>query len=224
MSYYLHPFKVFISYPDEDKHFAAFLKTLLELMGVNAYLAVHNKEPGKELWDKLSKEIDESDYMVVLYTSYAPYSEWMEKEIDIARTFKRRIITINEESAALPSELRGECKEYIKFQRTDPIKTLLDAGIGIWNVRHETPHVFFLTTGDRNNPKGDRLILIPKLGTAFVMGTVTDDLVKKGRIQATPLHWIGDQYRIQVDESVWAKLLGFQYIRREPTLQELGLE
>jgi len=36
MSYYLHPFKVFISYPDEDIGFASNLKILLELMGVSA--------------------------------------------------------------------------------------------------------------------------------------------------------------------------------------------
>jgi hypothetical protein len=224
MSYYLHPFRVYITYPDEDLSFAESLKTLLELMGVSVYLAEHHKRPGKELWDKFAREIDGSDCIAVLYTSYAPRSEWIRKEIDMARTLKRTMIAISEENAVLPFELRGECKEYMKFLRTDPIRTLLDVGIGIWNLRKETPHAFFLTLGDRNNPVGDRLILIPKLGKAFVMGSVTDDLVRKGRIQATPLPWIGQSYGAQVNESTWATLLGFEYIRREPTLQELGLE
>lgn len=224
ISYYLHPFKVFISYPNEDINFASSLKTLLELMGINTYLAEHDKNPGKELWDKFSKEIDDSDCVVVLYTSYAVDSKWVEKEIAIARTLKRRMIAVYEEGISLPSELKGECKEYVKFERNNLVETLLKIGFGIWNLRNETPHVYFLTSGDRYNPIGDRLILIPKIGKAFVMGTMTDDLVRKGRIRSTILHEVGSLYRYTVSEMVWARLLGFTYEKKEPTLHELGLE
>lgn len=224
MSYYLHPFRVFISYPNEDLGFAERLETLLNLMGVDTYLAEHDKEPGKELWDKFSKEIDDSDCVVVLFTSYAVNSKWVKKEIAIARTLKRKMIAVKEEGIPLPSELRGECREYVNLDRSDLIKTLLDIGIGICNIRDATPHVFFLTSGTRNNPTGNRLILIPKLDKAFVMGTVTDDLVIKGKIRSTPLHDVGRFYAYKVNERVWASLLGFDYERREPTLRELGLE
>jgi len=224
MSYYLHPFKVFISYPNEDLEFATRLKTLFNLMGIDAYLAEHDKEPGKELWDKFSEEIDDSDCVVVVYDSYAVDSEWVKKEISIARTLKRQIIAISEKGIPLPSELRGECKEYIDFDRSDVNKTLLNVGIGVWNLRNATPHAFFLTSGTRYNPIGDRLILIPNVGKAFFMGSLTDNLVIKGKLRSTPLHWVGQFYPYQVSAQVWARLLGFECERREPTLHELGVE
>jgi len=224
MAYYFIPFKVFISYPDEDLWFATNISVLLYLMEVNAYLAEHHKQPGRELWNKFRKKIDDADCVIVLYTSHAVNSEWVKKEIHIARTLNKMMIAIKEEGIDVPAELRGECKEYVDFNRKDWCKTLLDVGIGVRNLRDATPHAFFLQTGSRYNPTGDRLILIPRLKKAFIMGTVTDDLVKKAKIRCTSLPGVGQLYRYNVSPKIWSILLGFQYMGREPTLEELGVE
>lgn len=220
----LTPFKVFISYPDEDKQYATGLKAFLELMMIDAYMAEHDKRAGDRLPDKIYPEIENSDCVVVLYTTNATRSEWMKREIITAKNLKRVVIPVVETGVTLDPLLADADVERITFSRDKPCGTTYKICFNILKRRESTPHVIFLTQGDRYNPASNRLILMPATGKAYYMGKITDSLVKKGTLRFTCLSGVENTFRQTMNSKVWAYLMGYELVPEEPTLEELGIQ
>ena len=219
---YLHPFRVFISYPEKDEWFMGRIYNLLTLMEIEVLVSEHAKRGGDELWNKIQSHIDISDCVLVLYTTNAPMSKWVHREISIAKTLGKVLIPVWEKHVDLPEPLRGEEKEWIEFRRENPIVMLEEIGFHLADRRSRTPHAYFLTEGSRYKPAMKRLVLIPATGKAYWMGKQTNELVAEGKIQFTSCPEIGRILGRSLTEDLWAFILGFNVIKEYPTLKELG--
>lgn len=192
-------------------------------MGIEDVVSEHVKRAGDEMWNKIQGDIDTTDCVLVLYTINAPTSEWVTREINIAKTLGKTLIPVWEKQVELPTPLKGEEKEWIEFRRHEPIDILQEIGFNLLSRRLRTPHVYFLTEGDRYRPASIRFVVVPALGTAFHMGNHTDELVREGKIRFTCFPEVGSSLQRPFTEDMWANILGFNVVRAEPTLKELGL-
>ena len=209
------PFKIFISYPDDDVGFVGKIQFFLERMNIECLIAEHKKAAGEELWDKFNTMIKQATRVLVLYTQYAPQSKWMQREIHMARTHEKKFIPVKEETVALPSLLKGEDKEYIPFRRNDPLATLMEICDDVYEIRLRTPHVVIFTRNGR--PTGQRLLTFLKTGRAYWMNDFWDQQVKRGRIQATEI-----EVPYNLDQSMWAWVFGLELVVQSPEPEELG--
>ena len=215
------PYSVFISYPDEDKYYKNVIYNLLVLMDIECLVAEHQKNAGEELWDKISSMIKYSTRVLLLYTSYAPNSEWMKREIAIARTLRKKFIPVKENDVVLPSPVRGEDREYIPFKREDFVYTLQRICQQIYDYREKTPHVFrFVAEDEREFDR--RLFVIPWAKKAYWGNTSVDTLVEKGTIPLSTITFSGKSRNIR-DIATWASMRGLTFVNREPKPNELGL-
>lgn len=214
------PFSVFISFPDEDEWYMERIRCLLKLMDIECLVAKHVKQAGEELWDKISKMINASTCVMVLYTHCAPASKWVEREIHIARTYKKKFIPIKEEGVQLPTPLRGEEREYILFRRNEPIVMLEEIGHNLYYRRLKTPHAIYFTR--RNKRTNQRLIVVLKTRKAYYMGDYTDALVRTGKVQYSYVELPRHPY--DCEQSTWTDMFGLELVRREPKPEELGFE
>ena len=215
------PYSVFISYPDEDKYHKDVIYNVLVLMDIECLVAEHQKNAGEELWDKISSMINFSTRVLLLYTCYAPNSEWMRREIAIARTFQKRFIPVKENGVALPAPVRGEDREHIPFKREDFVYTLQRICQQVYDYRDKTPHVFrFVAEDGREFDR--RLFVIPWKKKAFWNNAYVDRLVEKGTIPMSTIAFTGKS-RNSRDIATWASMQGLTFVNREPKPNELGL-
>lgn len=211
------PYSVFISYPDEDKYYKDVVRTFLRLMDVTCNVAEHQRKAGEELWDKISAMINSSTRVLLIYTRSAPNSDWIRREIAIARTFRKKFIPVKEEDVELPAPVRGEDREYVSFKRNDFIFTLGEICCQVYNYRNRTPHVFHFTT--RGRDMGKKLIVTPWTNQAYWTDAYVDSLVEKGVVQITKIdftRWLPDTF------STWPGMQGLEIVNRPPRPEELG--
>jgi len=110
--------QVFISHSMKNIELVNQAKKLLEQKGLNAYVAVSEPQPGEKLHDKIIQNIKESSFFLLLYTKDAAASPWVNHEIGIAVSLKKKIIPIIEEGVQLPAILGGI--EYVKMDTISP--------------------------------------------------------------------------------------------------------
>ena len=211
------PYSVFISYPDENEYHKDVILAFLNFMDVTCYVAKHQKEAGEELWDKISSEIKASTRILLLYTHFATSSKWIEREIAIARTFKKRFIPVKEEDVELPDPVRGEDREYIPFKKDDFISTLVRICHQVYDYRDRTPHVFRFT--NRGRSTGMKLIVTPWTNQAFWTDAYVDSLVERGVVQESKIDFIGWS---RATFSTWPAMQGLELLGRPARPDDLG--
>lgn len=115
-------YKVFISHSTRDIGIVYQLKELLELYGIEAYVAELYPEPGQRLSDKISHAIEGSDCVLALLSKDGIRSEWVHHEIGYAKGKGKFILPLVEEGV----EVKGfpQDLEYILFNREDPLPAL----------------------------------------------------------------------------------------------------
>lgn len=215
------PYSVFISFPDEDKYYKDTLLNFLACMDIDCFVAEHQKSAGEELWDKISSMIKVSTRVLLLYTRHSPNSEWMRREITIARTFQKRFIPVRENGVELPAAVRGEDREYIPFKRDDFAYTLQIICQQVYDYRDRTPHVFRFITEDEQE-FGRRLFVIPWAKKAYWTNGSVDRLVEKGEIPISTIVFTGRSRNLRHIE-IWALTHDLAFINRAPKPDELGL-
>jgi tetratricopeptide (TPR) repeat protein len=97
--------------------------------GINLYIAENDKQPGRDLNEKIEKELKDCDCVWALLTPKGNSSAFVQNEIGAAHKIKRRIIPMLEEGEALQGMLGG-LTEYVRFNRSghiSPIENILDA-------------------------------------------------------------------------------------------------
>ena len=73
--------KVFISHSTRDFQIVTILKKYLESKGIQAYIAEHDFNPGQPLSQKIIKNLNNSDYFLVVYTYNGKESDFVNQEI-----------------------------------------------------------------------------------------------------------------------------------------------
>lgn len=75
--------KVFISHSTQDFQIVEGLRRYLESCGIRVYIAERDTRPGKPLSQKIERNIDNSDYFLVVYTENGKKSEFVQQEIGL---------------------------------------------------------------------------------------------------------------------------------------------
>lgn len=76
--------KIFISHAHEDRAIAGILKTCLESLGYQAFVAHDDITPSKQWMDEIINAMNECGVFVVIVSSYSNKSQWVNQEIGYA--------------------------------------------------------------------------------------------------------------------------------------------
>lgn len=112
--------EIFLSHNTRDREWCEWLKASAGEMGISAYLAEHDLQPGKNLAAKVTAAIDRSQAVVVLLSDNSISAPYVNQEIGYALRAEKLIIplvapTIRAEQLAM---LQGV--EYIPFDFANP--------------------------------------------------------------------------------------------------------
>ena len=116
--------RVFISHSEKDNVFVEHIRRLLFLIDVDCLIAERKPRAGKELWDKIQRMIEDSYFVIPILTVNGIESDWVQKEITIAKTLKKKFIPVVDRviKENLPDPLKG--KEFIPYETDALIDTL----------------------------------------------------------------------------------------------------
>lgn len=116
--------RVFISHSQEDNWFVEHLHRMIYFLDIETFVAEYKEEAGTELWDKIQRMIEKSYVVIVLLTINGVKSEWVKREVTMAKTLDKKFIPIVESGVKdeIPIPLRG--LEYIQFLKENPIETI----------------------------------------------------------------------------------------------------
>jgi hypothetical protein len=123
---------------------------------------------------------------------------------------------VKEENVELPNVVKGEDREYIKFERNDFVHTLSETSWQVYDYRNRTPHVFHFTQNGQST--GKKQIVTPWNNLAYWTDSNVDRLVEKKTVQMTEI-----DFAIFAVEafSHWPLMNGLTLINRPPTPDEL---
>src|SRR5579875_1493948 len=82
-------FTCFISYASEDQHFVEVLYQNLQQRGVRCWFAPMNLRPGDKFPEKITEAIQHHDKLLLVLSKHALASDWVKKEVEIARNKER---------------------------------------------------------------------------------------------------------------------------------------
>lgn len=116
--------RIFISHSEEDKVFVEHIRRLLVLIDVECSIAEYEPKAGAELWDKVQRMIEDSYFVLVILTVDGMKSDWVQREITIAKTLKKKFIPVVDGilKTNLPDPLKG--REYITYDAGNMLDTL----------------------------------------------------------------------------------------------------
>ena len=89
------PIEIFISYSNKDKVLAGEIKTQLEVMGFNVFLAHEDIEPNTEWQIEIIKNLKKCDVFIPLISENFEESDWTDQETGIAFGLDKYIIPIS---------------------------------------------------------------------------------------------------------------------------------
>ncbi len=112
--------KIFLSHSTRDREWCEWLKASAEELNIRAYLAEHDVRPGTSLAEKVTREIDDSDAVIVLITDSSVTAPYVQQEIGYAVRAKKVVIPLVQ--PGIPVEHLGMLQgvEYIPFDFTAP--------------------------------------------------------------------------------------------------------
>ena len=120
-------FKIFISHSNADKDSVLLTKLIDSLapIGVEGYFAESDVDAGSRLWDKIEREILQSDAFLVLWTRAASRSPDVREEIGIAIGAKKKIlIPVVEKKVRVVGSIKAREVEWIPLDLANPEKCL----------------------------------------------------------------------------------------------------
>jgi hypothetical protein len=113
--------RLFISLKQpEDLKLAKILARLAERAGFEPYLAIHNSQPGVDIWTRIEPELQASASALVLWTRHTIWGEGVQKEIELCRKHGIQDVLLIQEDMDLPEPYRGTGVEYRRFDPDDP--------------------------------------------------------------------------------------------------------
>lgn len=113
--------QVFISHKDrEDTDIGRHLSHFLRKLGFIGYLSEDDRRPGIDLWKKkIPSAIESSVAIIILWTAIAAQNpENIYREIDIAKSFSKKLLMVREKDVLVPSDFpKDKDIEYFPVQR-----------------------------------------------------------------------------------------------------------
>ncbi len=113
--------KAFISHSTRDMTIVEEFRKSIESLGIQAYLAVYDIQPGKDLWKKIETNIKNSHVLIAILTQEGAKSEIVNQEMAIAKANKILVVPIVEEGNDPKGLLRA--LEYIILDKNHLDKT-----------------------------------------------------------------------------------------------------
>ena len=96
---------VFLSHSHRDRQVATLLQKVLETNGARTYLDQDKIQAGDKLPARISKGIESSDTLLLVWSASASTSKWVRREWELARQFSKKIVPYLLDATALPSAL-----------------------------------------------------------------------------------------------------------------------
>jgi hypothetical protein len=117
--------RVFISHSEKDNKFVEYVHSACFLLDVECLVAEYRQQAGTELWDKVQSMIEKSYVVIPILTISGVESEWVQKEITMAKTLGKKFIPIVQAVVKenIPDVLKG--KEYIPYNDSDTTETVM---------------------------------------------------------------------------------------------------
>lgn len=127
--------RVFISHSEADSKFVQHLHTICFLLEIECLVAEYKQEAGTELWDKIQNMVERSFVVIPILTVNGVKSEWVQKEITMAKTLDRKFIPVVQELVKndIPDVIKG--KEYVPYNVNDQAETLLKIALQLKEMK-----------------------------------------------------------------------------------------
>lgn len=94
-------------------------------LSINVYVAEWSVQPGQPLPEKVARNIDASDCILVILTQGGMRSEWVNQEVGYAKKAGKAIVPIVEEGVEVKGFLQG--LEHVPFHRNNVNKAVVKA-------------------------------------------------------------------------------------------------
>ena len=118
-------YKVFISHCTADSVRVEQLRALFSAAGIQAYVCSNDVQPGRQLSEKLQREIQSSNAVLVIYTSAASSSAYVQQEIGFALRCKKLVVPFVDEASADNVDLAMLAGiEQVRFDPADPLPAI----------------------------------------------------------------------------------------------------
>jgi len=116
--------RIFISHSEKDENFVEHIRRLSHLIDVECLIAEYKPEAGRDLWEKIQYMIEQSYYVIPILTVNGVESDWVQREITMAKTLDKKFIPVVEEIVKdkVPDPLKG--KEFIPYDKDNILETL----------------------------------------------------------------------------------------------------
>lgn len=119
------PYKVFLSHSSFDKQLVNRLSLMMNLYGIDVYLAEYDLRPFQFLSDKVTSNINDSDCVIVFLTANGLVSNYVQNEIGIAIGYSKLIIPIVQKGTN-PADLAVlQGREYFEYDPYYPDDVLI---------------------------------------------------------------------------------------------------
>jgi hypothetical protein len=127
--------KVFISHSEKDNKFVEYLHATCYLLDVECLIAEYKQEAGTELWEKIQNMIEKSYLVIPILTVDGVESDWVQKEITIAKTLGKKFIPVVQSIAKdnIPDVLKG--KEYVPYNESDLTETIIKISLQLKDMK-----------------------------------------------------------------------------------------
>ncbi len=106
-------YKVFISHSVRDIRYVELLEVILKRYNIETYIAERDEQYGGILSQKIKRNIENSDAVLVLWTRNSKHSAYVNQEIGYAEKCSKRIVPLVEEGVTPAGFLEG--REYASF-------------------------------------------------------------------------------------------------------------
>jgi nucleoside 2-deoxyribosyltransferase len=111
---------IFFSHSNRDRKWCEWLAADADAIGVTAYLAEHDQNAGKQLAEKVKRNIDKCKALVVLLTDNSVSSSYVQQEIGYAIAKRKLVIPLVQPGIAKGDLAMLEGLEYIEFDFQNP--------------------------------------------------------------------------------------------------------
>lgn len=102
-----------------------YLSAICSLLDIDYKVAEYELQAGTELWDKIRNMIEMSYVVIPILTVNGVQSEWVKKEIVMAKTLGKKFVPIVQDIAkdSIPDEIKG--MEYIPYNSENMAETII---------------------------------------------------------------------------------------------------
>jgi len=113
--------KLFISFKQpEDLSLARLLEKFARRAGFEPYLAIHDSQPGTDLWKRIEPELRTSIAASIIWTGHTAWGDGVQREVKLARQYAIPDVLLLEDRLDLPEEYKGTGIEYVRFDPHNP--------------------------------------------------------------------------------------------------------